>query len=72
MDRILKAIKSKILELTKKKESLDQEFEDKIQNGKPVNIEFQKKRNFIDGELLGYKKSIDIINDSVDDNYPDW
>jgi len=65
MKEILRQLVAKILELTKKKEDLEDEFQERIRTSKPINIEFQKRKILVDGKLLGFKKSVEIIKKEI-------
>jgi len=71
MKEILRLILAKILEFTKKKEILDEEFNERMRTNKPINIDFQKRRTIVDGQLLGYKKSAEIVKKQINSEYND-
>ena len=58
----------KINKYRKKKEDLTDEYNEKLRKGKSVNVEFQKKRSYIDGKLLAYKDSLIIIKENNGSN----
>lgn len=65
MNKVLRQLLAKILEFNKKKEDLDEEFEERLRKSKPINIEFQKRRIKVDGQLLAYKESVKMIKKEI-------